>query len=331
MGRIFLALAVLAGVAGCGSTISLHAPVCTSAATRAAPVPVEVEPIVARPDATSGTQVALAPPGPAAVLTSAIRNELAARALSGGEPGGYVVRCTLERFAVRFHTAIAGTSQVSTLFADLSCEADRAADRAHVWRGAIRGRAAAGKAGFLSDDVAMAQTLTLRTMSDAAREMASDIAVRALGLGTLPSTRVFTDEAERVVNAGTDDTPLGPVALSESPERVRGILSARFEHDATTRAAAWNALAMASGPGDEWLGGKEPLTPDEDAMVRFYQYKALGRAASPASLAELRAAKLREGEGWLSEVIDDTLASAGIGLARPANATSATSGATTRP
>jgi len=49
-----------------------------------------------------------------------------------------------------------------------------------------------------------------RMMSDAAREMASDLLVRVLGLTGVPSARAFEDEQQQKEIAGIDDGDLGP-------------------------------------------------------------------------------------------------------------------------
>ena len=103
----------------------LHAPVVALSQARE-PTPVDLEPIAvrARPEGD------FAPPGPAAVLTAAMKAELAGRALRGGEPGGYEVRCTLDRFAMRSHSAMIASDEMLALYADLSCEAKRSSDGA---------------------------------------------------------------------------------------------------------------------------------------------------------------------------------------------------------
>jgi len=275
------------------------------------PTPVQLDPI-ATGAAVTGEFV---PPGPAAVLTAAMSSELAGRALRGGEPGGYGVRCTLDRFALRTRSSVADSQEMMALYADLSCEARRRHDGAVVWRGELRGRTCAAADNVLGSDSSTTLRLANRVMSDAAREMASDLAVRALALKADPSARVFADEAQQRSTAGLDDTPFGPAALEESPEAVPRAMRAAADHDATVRAAAWNVVAMASGPGDPWVAG-EKLDLDEDPLVRFVQYKALARLGDATALHELRGAAQREEHSLLAELLKDSLATGGIGLAR---------------
>jgi len=258
-----------------------------------------------------------AAPGPAAVLATAMKAELDGRALHGGiAPEGYVVRCALDRFAVRSKQSVVESQEMLVLYADLSCEARRAAEGgAMVWRGELRGRVAAEAPNVLGSDVSVTQRLTDRAMSDAAREMASDLALRALALAGEPSARVFGDEAQQRSGAGLDDTPFGPAALQEGPRAVASATRAIQDRDATLRAAAWNVIALAVGPGDAWLAGNA-MKLDEDPLVRFEQYKALARLGSANAMDQLRRVASSEGYGLLSEFLRDAIASGGIGLAR---------------
>ena len=332
-GMVLRALALgLAAVAllGCGGGIMLHAPVCVACSSRNQPTKVDLEPLAVRSGASLSTQVSFAAPGPAAVMTSAMKAELASRALEGGAPGGYVVRCMLDRFAVRVFAGFFGVRVTTTLYADLACEAVRAADRVPLWRGALRGRAAARGGGLFARETTTVQELADRMMSDVARELASDLALRVLGLSASPSDRVFANEHARSAFAGTDDTALGPVALGEKPDQVRAILPALRDPDSATRATAWNAVAMATGPDEPWVTD-ERVTLDDEPLVRFHQYKALARRGSTPAKDQLRAALAVENEPWLSEFIADALASDGLGLSRPTNASSVTSGTQTSP
>jgi hypothetical protein len=298
------------GMASCSHPLALDPPAVAPSQARD-PTPVDLEPIAAG----SGVVGDFAPPGPAAVLTAAMKSELAGRALRGGETGGYAARCTLDRFAVRLHTRVTDSEEILAIYADLSCEARRARDGAVVWRGELRGRSVASSPNVLGSDASTSLRLADRALSDAAREMASDLAIRALGLRADPSARVFTDEAQQRGTAGLDDTPYGPAALQENGGAVEGAMRAMNEHEATLRAAAWNVVAMAAGPGDPWLAG-DKLRLDENALVRFVQYKALARLASPSAIAQLRAATPQEEEELLAELLRDATAIGGIGLAR---------------
>ena len=267
-------------------------------------------------------------PDAAAALTAGMRAEIGGRALEGGDPGGTSVTCTLDRLAVRDSTSVT-TSTFAVLYVDLACDAVRATGGALVWRGELRGRGCARTLTGFARGASGLQTLLDRTMSDVARELASDLLVRALGLrSTATSARVFDDEAESADIAGVDDGALGKAALAEDLTSLAtaasvdggaaGMLAALADPKTGRRAQAWNALAMASGPGDPWPLDKA-VARDGDERVRFYQYKALAREASPAALAELQAAVRDDGGSLASEMARDALASGGLGLPRRAN------------
>ncbi len=306
------ALLVVAATLACACSrpLLLDAPVIAPSRSRE-PTTVDLEPIGQR----ARLEGDFASPGPAAVLTAAMNAELAGRALRGGEPGGYAVRCELDRFAVRSHSPMTESHEMVALYADLSCEARRTADGATVWRGELRGRTCAAAPNVLGSDTDTTRKLTNRALSDAAREMASDLALRALVLGADPSARVFADEAHQRSGAGLDDTPYGAAALEENEGAVEGAMRATNEKDATIRAAAWNVVAMAAGPGDRWSAGDQ-LRLDENPLVRFVQYKALARLGSATSLGQLAAAARNEEHPLLAEFLRDALATHGTGLAR---------------
>jgi hypothetical protein len=305
-----LLLPGLAWLCGCSHPLLLDAPLVAPSHARE-PTPLDLEPIA------DGAHVEgdFAPPGPAAVLTAAMKAELAGRALRGGEPGGYAVRCRLDRFAVRLRATMTESREMVALYADLSCEGRRNPDGAIVWRGELRGRTCASGPNVLGSDANTQRRLTDRALSDVAREMASDLAVRGLALAAEPSARVFVDEAQQRELSGLDDSPYGPAALAENEAAVQGALRALGEHDAPTRAAAWNVAALAAGPGDPWLGGDQ-LRLDEDPLVRFVQYKALARLGTQTALSQLGATVDKEDHPLLAEFLRDALASHGIGLAR---------------
>jgi hypothetical protein len=295
---------------------------------------VDLEPLGTRRGAEGDSTVDWGHPPPAVALTAGMQSELAARALEGGDTGGYRVTCVLDRFALRSFARFAGTGATLTLYADLGCAAERAADRVAIWRGALRARAIASAGAAPGTDSGLVQKLADRVMSDASRELASDLVVRVLGLGGAPSARVFPDEATRARTAGVDDSPFGPAALAEAIDRVanaegRGLGLSTRDLDPATRAGAWNAIAMAAGPGDPLYAGD--VTPDEEPVVRFYQYKALARAASAASLGRLRDLAAHEHEAYLAELASDALATGGIGVPRRTNASAVTNGATIKP
>jgi hypothetical protein len=313
--RPALIFALTLGLAACGSSVALHAPTLTPTAARSQPAKLDLEPITARSGAEAASTVALGHPGPAEVLTGGMQSEIAGRALEGGDPGGYRVRCALDRFALRTYVGLAGTSAVATLYVDLGCSVERVADRITVWRGALRGRAMARDGTALGTESALVQRLADRTMSDASRELVSDLVVRVLSLGGVPSTRVFPDEQARAASAGIDDTVFGPAALTEASDRAPSVGSSLGPIDKTTaQAASWNAIAMAAGPEDPPFASA--VTFEDDPVVRYYQYKALARQGSAQAMGQLKDALPREEEAWLAELVKDTLAIGGIGLAR---------------
>jgi hypothetical protein len=300
-----------AGLAACASgPLALEAPEVATATART-PTPVDLEPIAA------GTAIAgdFSPPGPASVLTAAMSSELRGRALHGGEAGGYSVRCTLDRFAMRTRESVTESREFLALYADLSCEASRATDHAPVWRGELRARTFSEAANVLGSDTGTRQRLLGRALSDAARELASDLALRALGLLAEPSARVFADAEQEHARAGLDDSPFGATALQQTGAGSASLQRAIADTSASVRAAAWNALAMSAGPGDPWGTGAK-LTLDDDVAVRFAQYKALARLGSDAALEQLRVAARSEGDPLLAELLADALKTGGTGMAR---------------
>jgi hypothetical protein len=326
-----LAAALLAiCIAGCSSgTLRLRPPECAPATSRTSPTEIDLDPIGTAAAGAIVTPVPIVRPGPAAVLTSGMNAELHGRALQGG-PAGFLAQCSLDRFAIRTHSAMSSSSALSTMFVDLSCTARRREDQALVWRGELRARAAATAGVLFAGDDGSLESRVTRMFGDAARELASDL-VRALGLGSSPSARVFRDESAARIQSGIDDTPLGPAALAEKAEGVAPVLpSLKDEESALTRASAWNVVAMAAGPDDPWLAGTA-LALDQDVYVRFYQYKALARLGTPAALKQLDAALGSEDEPQLLELVRDSIGSRGIGVTRSTKASAATNGSTTSP
>jgi hypothetical protein len=337
----WLVLAVL--VLGCGGApIVLNAPECAPATARTTPTRVDLEPIAPPPSRAVTTPEPIAPPGFAAVLTSGMTSELRARALQGS-PEGFSVSCSVDRFGVRTPSLVTSSHALTTMYVDLSCAAERRADHAPVWRGELRAREASTAAVLFAGDRGSLDNRVNRMFSDAARELASDLAIRALGLVAAPSARVFHDDAAARLSAGLDDSSLGAVALIDAPSAVPTVLSALRAPDLVTRATAWNVFAMATGPGEGWLA-ESHLALDDDPYVRFHQYKALARLGSTEAMAQLHVARAREDEPLLVEFIDDSIASGGIGVAPPAasvpaargsapptKASAPTNGATTRP
>ena len=269
-------------------------------------------------------------------------NELLARALQG-PPEGFSASCHVDRFAIRTPSLATSSHALTTLYIDLSCTAERRSDQTPVWRGELRAREVATAAVLFAGDRGSLESRMNRMFSDATREIASDLAVRALGLVAAPSARVFHDDAASRLSAGLDDSTLGAAALVDAPSAVPTVLSALRAPDLITRATAWNVLAMATGPGEGWLA-ESHLALDENPFVRFYQYKALARLGSPAAIAQLQVARSREDEPMLSEFVEDAIASGGIGVtpsrpspvttrpvAPPTSASAPTHGSTTRP
>jgi hypothetical protein len=331
MKALFVATTVALGSLACsGHRLALHAPECAPATARTEPTEIEMDPIVGPAPEALVTPFPLGRSTPAAVMTSGMTSELRGRALQG-DAGGFVAACTLDRFAVREYQAMSSSNALSTLYVDLACRVRRRSDHALVWQGELRGRCAATASVLFAGDDGSLESRTARMLGDATREVASDLAVRALGLGVSPSARVFRNEAAARVLSGVDDTPLGPAALAEATEGVPPVVASL--KDATspvTRASAWNVVAMAAGPGDPWLAGAG-LALDPDVYVRFYQYKALARLGSPSTMAQLKKALANEDEPQLAELLRDSIASGGIGMARSRNASAPTNGSTTRP
>ncbi len=330
-----IAGAALGMTSACSAApIALHAPTTRPAMARENATRVEILPITVG-NLTSGddvvvSKISIQPPGPATVLTSAMRAELGSRALTGGDAGGYQAKCHLDRFTLR--TDKFDSLGMAILYVDLGCTVTRTKDSVAVWRGALRGRgAAAGKTTEFSDDDQMWQAFADRMMSDVSRELASDLAVGVLGLTAKPSERAFANEDAQRLGAGVDDTPFGVIALAEDAEAAAGVVNQLRDPDPILRASAWNAIAMASGQDRPWVGGVDTIY-DDDAYVRFFQYKALARQASSSALADLKRNVKRENQSLLEESLKDSLASAGIGLRRPPSSdTAATKGATTSP
>ena len=283
---------------GCGGSLTLNAPNVAPSLARE-PTRVDLDPIEAR----GVVQGDFAAPGPAAVLTAAMNQELAGRALTGGDAGGYTARCARDRCAVRTETRVTENAELLALYADLSCEARRANDAAIGWRGELRGRACEEGSNVLGTSMGVTQHLVNRALSDAARELASDLALRALGLRAVPSVRAFADESQQRSSGGLDDTPWGAAALEENPSAVDHALHTLDSRD------------MASSPDDPWLAG-EKLALDAEPLVRFVQYKALARHGGDAALAQLKSAADKEGDSILVELARDSLASGGIGVTR---------------
>jgi len=234
---------------------------------------------------------------------------------------------------VRVQSDISDARAIAAVYVDLSCEAIRARDRVMVWRGMLRGRSAASAATGLSADSGMIQQLLDRAMSDVTRELASDLALRALALESGPSQRVFADQDAMKATGGLDDSPYGALALGEVGTSPPVPFEEMDKLDVVPRAAAWNAIAMGAGPGEPWLAG-DRMRLDDEAFVRFHQYKALARLGSQRSLGELRAAADLESDKLLAELVRDALQSGGIGLARsvrPTNASAVTNGTTIKP
>src|SRR5262249_53978760 len=98
---LFLAsLVAFSGSSGCRpAPLQLHVPQLPPSTART-PTIVDVEPLAAAPEENIVIHGRRSPSStaPELVLTSGIRTELAARALRGGERGGYVARCRLDRF-----------------------------------------------------------------------------------------------------------------------------------------------------------------------------------------------------------------------------------------
>ena len=330
LSTFFLAFAAM----GCTkSLIALHAPNLAPSQARTDATRVELEPISVAADAHPEVPGArnFEPPGPAHVLSAGMTTELLARALEGGDPGGYVARCRLGRFAMRTKTESTIGRTLASLYVDLACEVRRKADKTTVWRGALRGRgfAAADSSVFLNDDQ-MLQSLADRLMSDVSRELASDLAIRVLALKSKPSGRVFANEEAERDSAGIDDSMIGSTALLETEESAKAAAGSLRDRDPAVRAAAWNVVAMAAGPDEEWAGGVEDHI-DDDAFVRFFQYKAFARHGSRATLSALRRALKAEPHALLEEFLKDVLGGEALFVRGGRKASAETNGTTTNP
>jgi hypothetical protein len=307
-------------LAGCGSTpLALHAPQTVASASDAGATPIDFEritmPKIANPIVKGDLD--FAPSSPADVLTSAIGSELRARTFHGGDRAGYVVKCRLDRFAFRTDTEL--RYALAILYVDMNCNVDTKSDGSLVWRGELRGRgiAAARKNEFDHEDE-MWQAFADRAMSDVTRELASDIAVGALDLHGSATVRSFANDDTEKATTSVNDGPLGPVALAEDVAQTKRVavpeLKSRFS---AVRATAWNAVALASFPDEPWIGGIDTVL-DEDAYVRFFQYKALARHGSRATVLEVRRAYKKESQDLLKEFLKDLVASDGLTFPRQA-------------
>jgi hypothetical protein len=316
--RWFASSLFLVFVAGCGSThIALHDPQSVARAAQGDPTTIDFQPITL-PSETNPVvpgDYKLEPPPPNDVLTTAITGELNARALRGGAPGGYVVQCKLDRFAFRTDTEL--RYAIAILYSDMNCSMFIKSDHTLVWRGELRGRAvAAGPKNEFDHEDDLWQAYADRTMSDMVRELATDIAVGALHLQQTVSARSFPNEDAEHQTAGVNDGQLGPVALSGDPKTVADqAVPELLSRIAGMRATAWNAVAMASSPDQPWIGGIDTVL-DDDAYVRFFQYKALARHGSRATLLELRRAHKRENQDLLKEFLKDAVQSDGLSFLR---------------
>jgi hypothetical protein len=321
-GLIFLANSAVFSIflSGCASTpIALHAPQTVASASDAGATPIDFERITLPKtnDPVVKGDLDFAPPSPADVLTSAVGSELRARTFHGGDHAGYIVRCRLDRFAFRTDTQL--RYALAILYVDLSCTITTKSDNTLAWRGELRGRgiAAARKNEFDHEDD-MWQAFADRTMSDVTRELASDIAVGALDLRGSATVRAFSNDDTEKATSAVNDGALGPVALAEDVPQTKRLavpeLTSRFS---AVRAVAWNAVALASFPDEPWIGGIDTVL-DEDAFVRFFQYKALARHGSRATLLEVRRAHKRETQDLLKEFLKDLVASDGLTFPRQA-------------
>jgi hypothetical protein len=314
--RLLSCIPLVAFAAACAGSLRLMTPEVAESLAREDATRVDVEPFETRPGLDARVQSGEtidAHPNPAAAVTAGFREEIAGRALHGGDPAGATVKCTLDRFAVRVTKGVT-SKNFGTLYVDAACDVARTTDGALQWRGELRGRAAPRGGMAFDRGSAGLEHLVSRMLSDATREMASDLIVRVLGLQGTSSARAFQDEAQHADLAGIDDGPIGDMALAEKIDRA-AIDVALGDPVVSVRGAAWNAVAMSVGPGDPWPLG-DTFIKDDDARVRFYQYKALARQASAATLVQLQAAARTETDAMLAELAADAIASGGIGSPR---------------
>ncbi len=307
-------------LAGCGSTpIVLNPPQTVAGAARADVTPIDFEPITLREkdNAIVKGDLDFAPPPANDVLTSAIRGELRTRAFHGGDKSGYDVKCRLDRFAFRTDTEL--RYAIALLYVDLSCTAFLKSDNSIAWRGELRGRSiAAGRKTEFDHEDTMWQAFADRTMSDVTRELVSDLGTGALDLRGTPGARVFANEDAEKATTSVDDSPLGLLGLAqEIPQTKHAAPSEIHSRFSAVRASAWNAIALASFPDEPWIGGIDTMF-DEDAYVRFFQYKALARHGSKATLQEVHRAHKKENQDLLKEFLKDLIASDGLSFPRQA-------------
>ncbi|MEO8874880.1 MAG: hypothetical protein ABI461_04765 [Polyangiaceae bacterium] len=312
----------LAGAAltGCGSSlVMLNPPQTMARAAQAGTTPIDFEAITLPrvEDPVVPGDLKLAPPPPADVLTSALRSEIHSRAFHGGDAAGYTVKCRLDRFALRTDTQL--RYAIALLYIDLNCTVLAKTDGSIAWRGELRGRGigAGGKKEFDGED-AMWQAFTDRSFSDVTRELVSDLGIGALGLKGTAGVRAFSNDDTEKATASVDDSTLGPVVLAEDVALTRRDAVPELQSRISPmRATAWNAVAMSSFPDEPWIGGVDTVL-DVDAFVRFFQYKALARHGSRATLTELRRAYKIENQDLLKELLKDLVASDGLNFPRQA-------------
>ncbi len=306
----WLAAGALA-LAGCGAgPLVLDAPDIARAVARA-PSPVEVEPI-ADGAAIVGDYM---PPGPAAVLTAAMNTELAGRALHGGESGGYSVRCTLDRFAVRSHAsrrAWRRRRRGSPSTPTCRARPPRARPRRHVAGRAAR-RAVAEGSNLLGSGASVRQRCRPGVLRRGARDGERPRAPRARPAGRAERPRLRRRRPAEAA-AGLDDSPFGAAALEQNgaPSSAR----AKGSHDGT------RTCARARGTSSRWRRGRRSLgrgreaALDDEPRVRFVQYKALARHGGDAALAQLRRRRADRGRLGAARAAGGALATRGIGVAR---------------
>ena len=260
--------------------------------------------------------------------------ELAGRALSGGDPGGYDVRCALDRFAVRSRDAhhrqrgapralrrrlVRGEARIATARSSgaASCAAALAP------RGATSSAAAWGSPSVSS---------TAHCRTRRARWRATSLSGRS-ALRAAPSARAFADESEQRAGSGLDDTPWGAAALEENADAVEHALRTLDTHDTDAARGGVERGRDGGGPG-------RPVARGRQDGARRRAARAL-RAVQGARAARRRRGdgsatrRSRQGGGRRSSPSSRATrsrpaASASRGRTRT-NASAATNGATTSP
>lgn len=274
-------------------------------------------------------------PDVARVLASEMATELSASAPRLPNRPNHVASCKLERFCIQEDWSRRQDWHLLIAYADVICDVRDASESVTNWRGLIRGRAAAALSPSVDFPERGSRILVDRAIADLGRELASDLLVASLDDRPLATERIFRQPEAKVVFGGVLDAPRANLALVQDAERARELVESTDKSPAAM-ARHWNAIGLLAGGGRPWLGGIRTNL-SSDALVRFFQYKALARHASPATLRELERASAEEPISILQVFALDAVASSGLAPvgrhARPqrVSASRKTTGTTTNP